>query len=216
MKDIYILIFLIFLFVIVVIGIFLWNEKRKIKNNTMSVNDYIDVVDINGSIIYTRKLLISILKVVPLSTELLSQSEAKRIINEITKELSTVNERFKFLAISRPLDVGPLLDDYQEKMTYSNSIGRTLLNQEVTSLSKLALNGELAQRQFFIELSVPLKADAKKTLEEKVNKFLSNSTTLQLELLSGKNLIKFPNLINNPSVISLEDADDELSIPTLY
>lgn len=192
-------------------------EKKKLnaQNDKNYSNDFFEILDIKNEFIHKYNSNICILKITPVSKDLLSANEEKELIRNITNEFSIISEKFKFIAVSRPIDIAPLLEMFQERLTYANEIQRQLLRNEITQMTEFALSNEVVERQFFILLSEE-GSDSHKKLRERVEKFLSNSTYLKLELLSGKDLIKFQNLINNPSTVNLENVDLSVEIPTLY
>ncbi len=71
--------------------------------------------------------------------------------NTLTAEFSAIDKIFKFLAISKPVDISPLLSNYQQ--IYSNTSNlkqKELLRLEMRSISNFALSGEVVERQFYI------------------------------------------------------------------
>ncbi|MGV2794918.1 hypothetical protein GNF78_17090, partial [Clostridium perfringens] len=88
------------------------NRKKKATSDTkqQTAHEFINVKDIRGHYLYTLDgLVLCFLKVFPVSIDLLSKSEKQHFINMLTAELSTVQYPFKFIAVSRPVDISPVI-----------------------------------------------------------------------------------------------------------
>lgn len=211
-------IILCLLFTVSVIAFLSYNKAIFSKSKTssaLSANEFIEVIDIKDDVILTRTGFISILRIIPVYADLLSKTEEKMMIREITSDFSRLNDTFKFLCISRPIDIAPLLESFQEELSLSTDIRRELLKSEIQEMTNYALSGTIVERQFFILFEEKDKKDARARLKERVEKAIANSKTLNLELLEDKELIKFANLIYNPSTVNLEDTNIEDNIPII-
>lgn len=82
-------------------------------------------------------------------------------------------------------------------------------------MTEYAVSSNVAERQFFFLIEEKYKKDAKIRLRERTEKILSSSETLNLKILRDKELIKFTNLIYNPSTVNLEDTDIKDNIPMI-
>lgn len=221
------LIFPIVMLLICLIGgsaILLYANKNTKKKNNVSVAektaiDFVNIKDIRGNFLYTLDgLVCSYIRLTPVSTELFSEQEKKSLTNILTAELSAEKEEFKFLAVSRPVDIKPLIDQYAELMrNTTNKIQRELLKKESYVLSNYALSGEVVERQFYIMLwskySDSAEADLDKRTREIINRF--ENAGIKSEFISQQEILKLCNLINNPSYVHIEDADFDATIPIL-
>lgn len=190
-------------------------SAASVKETGDSANDFINVLDIKEDIICTKEGLISVLKIQPIYVDLLSKTEEKMLIQGITSDLSKINDSFKLLCISRPIDIAPLLEAFQDELSVSTNIRRELLRAEINEMTEYALSGTIVERQFFMLFEEPYKKDTKQRLQERIAKAISNSENLTLELLTQKELIKFCNLIYNPASVNLEDTNIEENVPVL-
>jgi len=98
------------------VGYFLFskiNFNTKQEENT--AQDFINIVDIKDNFLYTRDgYIMSYFRIQPISIELLSEREKESLCNMLTAELSSINEPFKFIAISRPVNISGLLEEYTQ------------------------------------------------------------------------------------------------------
>ena len=76
----------------------------------MTANEFVNVKDIRGSFLYTRDgMALAYLKIFPISTELFSKNEKRLIAKQLTVSLSSGQYPFQLLAVSRPVDISPLM-----------------------------------------------------------------------------------------------------------
>ena len=56
------------------------------------------------------------------------------------------------MAVSRPVDISPLIADMQSMLKDAGDKQKELLRQEILQMSGYALSGEIVERQFYISL----------------------------------------------------------------
>ena len=103
---------------------------------------------------YTRDgYVIGYIKIIPVSVGLLSKREKETLVKQLTAELSVEKEPFHFLAISRPVDMQPLLESYAHlRNETSDPYRRELLRKEMENLSDFTFGDEIVERQFLFLL----------------------------------------------------------------
>ena len=184
-----------------------------------SANEFVNVKDIRGRFLYTRDgQVMAYLKILPISIDLFSKNEKKQIIRQLTANMSSVQYPFQLLAVSRPVDISPILSELSDTLTgTSNMKQKELLKQEILEMSGFALSGEVVERQFFIKIWDRANDSAERDLLQKL-KYLEgyfNDVGIRTELLEQQDIVRLCNLINNPAYVHLEDADFTPSIPVL-
>lgn len=119
-----------------------------------SANEFVNVKDIRGKFLYTRDgLALAYLKILPISIDLFSKNEKKQIIRQLTANMSSVQYPFQLLAVSRPVDISPILSELSDTLTGTADMKqKELLKQEIVEMSGFALSGEVVERQFFIKI----------------------------------------------------------------
>ena len=185
----------------------------------MSAQEFTNIKDVNGEFLYTRDdYIFCYLKIFPISMDLLSKRDRKNFTKSLTAEISSEKEPIKFLAVSRPTDITPLLDQYQELLDHTdNTIQRDLLRQEIKEISRLTYYNEEVERQFYFCLyekwEENKEKDLKKRMEEFQSKFEINE--VKTKILEETEIIQLCNLVNNPAVVLLEDENIEPTLPLL-
>ena len=148
-----------------------FSEKRKKAKSRdkeelaqMTANEFVNVKDIRGSFLYTRDgMALAYLKIFPISTELFSKNEKRLIAKQLTASLSSGQYPFQLLAVSRPVDISPLMAELSSTLTSSSDIKqKELLKHEIVEMGGFALSGEvvrtvteLALRHRYLILKVP-------------------------------------------------------------
>lgn len=199
-------------------------KKAEAKNSAAdpavrSANEFVNVKDIRGKFLYTRDgMALCYLKILPISIDLFSKSEKKQIIRQLTANMSSVQYPFQLLAVSRPVDISPILSELSDTLTGTSDMKqKELLKQEVLEMSGFALSGEVVERQFFIKIWSRAQDGAERDLLQKL-KYLEgyfSDVNIRTEILEQQDIVRLCNLINNPAYVHLEDTDFTPSIPIL-
>lgn len=184
-----------------------------------SANEFVNVKDIRGKFLYTRDgQAMAYLKILPISIDLFSKNEKKQIVRQLTANMSSVQYPFQLLAVSRPVDISPILSELSETLTGTADIKqKELLKQEILEMSGFALSGEVVERQFFIKIWDKSHDGAERELLQKL-KYLEGyfgDVGIRTEILEQQDIVRLCNLINNPAYVHLEDTDFTPTIPAL-
>lgn len=184
-----------------------------------SANEFVNVKDIRGKFLYTRDgLALAYLKILPISIDLFSKNEKKQIIRQLTANMSSVQYPFQLLAVSRPVDISPILSELSDTLTGTADMKqKELLKQEIVEMSGFALSGEVVERQFFIKIWDKAHDSVERDLLQKL-KYLEgyfSDVNIRTEILEQQDIVRLCNLINNPAYVHLEDTDFTPTIPVL-
>lgn len=186
---------------------------------SVSVQEFINVKDIDNTFLYTKDgYLISYIKVPPIRLELLSKSEKRNLCDTLTTELSMDKEPWKFIAVSRPLDIYPLINHYLDLKNESlDPIQKDLLQKEIESLSNYAADGDVVERQFYFLLWIKYRDGADRDLQKRAIEFAGHfqAAGINAEVLNKQDIISLCNLVHNPAYITTEDLDVAPIIPIL-
>jgi hypothetical protein len=203
--------------------VYLKADKKKAKENInkeqKTANDFVNVKDIKDRFLYTRDgQIIMYVKINPISIDLLSEREKKQLCKTLTAELSSEQKPFKFLAVSRPVDISPLINEYTQIISStSDQKQKDLLRNEMLVMSNYALSGDVVERQFYIVLwekhEDGIERDMTRRCYEFVSKFESGN--IRCEILKEQDIVRLCNLVNNPAYANIEDTEFEATIPIL-
>lgn len=199
------------------------SDKRKKQvaaadGQQKTANEFVNVKDIKGKYLYTRdQLVLCYLKINPITIDLFSKGEKHQLVKQLTASMSGIQHPFKFLAVSRPVDITPLIFELSAALATSDPKQKELLKQEILEMTTFALSGEVVERQFYIVLWEKADEGAEKELLVKAKDFAGNldDCGIGCEILEQQDIVRLCNLINNPAYMHLEDTDFTPSIPIL-
>ena len=111
-------------------------------------------IDADNEILYTADgNILSIIRIEPVSLDLMSDAEKKTTAEAMTAALGKYDGTWKFIAVSRPVDIKPLIDKYNNMYTQADSdIKKKLLRNAARTMEGLSLGGEVTERQFYFIL----------------------------------------------------------------
>jgi len=203
--------------------LFLKNGRKKPAASEESAamqtaQEFINIKDIKDRYLYTRGgIALVFLRIYSISIDLYSKSEKNVLIRQLTAELSDIQYPFKFMAVSRPVDISPLINDLTAMLKNSDEKRKELLRQEILQMSSYALSGEIVERQFYISLWDKYEDGIEKDLYKRAALLAEKFTTngIGCEVIGDKEIVRLINLVHNPSYVHLEDAETAASIPLL-
>lgn len=221
MKIIFIIIGALCILGAALIALMIKKQREKMEENSDDIQeayaqDFVNTLDIdNEGLLYTADgHIITYIRVHSISLDLLSLNEKRALSKRITEELSGFDGGWKFLAISRPVDIQPLISEFSEMMSdTSNVIRRKLLRNAMRQMNSYAITGEVMERQFYFCLWEEVKNKnaielLKKAKRDMIQKLITAG--VKADELNKQNSIRLINLINNPSVTAFEDSVIEL------
>lgn len=192
------------------------NAKENLAIQT--AQDFINVKDIKDKYLYTMdNLVLVFVRIHSISIDLYSRTEKYNLIRQLTAELSDIQYPFKFLAISRPVDISPVITDMQSMLKEADDKRKELLRQEILQMSGFALSGEIVERQFYVSLWERAEEGIEKELLKRASLFSEKflGCSIPCDVLGEKDIVRILNLVHNPSYTHLEDTEFSASIPTL-
>jgi len=207
-------------------GIFLLilknGKKKPVANEEnaamQTAQEFINIKDIKDRYLYTKDgMTLIFLRLHAISIDLYSKSEKSVLIKQLTAELSDIQYPFKFMAVSRPVDISPLINDLTAMLKNSDEKRKELLRQEILQMSSYALSGEIVERQFYISLWDKYEDGIEKDIYKRAALLAEKFTTngIGCEVIGEKEIVRLINLVHNPSYVHLEDTETAASIPVL-
>ena len=187
-------------------------KKNKSKTNEANTaQEFINVKDIKDNFLYTLDgYVMTYININPISIELLSEREKEQLEISITAEFKNLNKAFKFIAVSRPVDISGLLEDYKKIISETDDqVQKVLLRKEIYVMSDYALSGEVLQRKFYIILWEKYKNGIENELLKRTKDFSKRfeNNNIKCSILERFEIITVLNLINNPHYESLEEGE---------
>ncbi len=197
------------------------NSKTN-KNKTIqeiTAQEFVNVKDITDKYLYTRDgLVFTYIRIYPISPDLLSRREKRTLTRQLTAEISAEPFKFGFMALSRPVDISPLIKEYSELLAdSSDSIQKEILKSEMQAMSNYALSGEVVERQFYIKIWEKYSEGAENDLQKRAFSILGYFTAVNIngEILKEDDIVRLSNLITNPAYVHIESTNVRAAMPII-
>ncbi len=200
------------------------SEKKTKKTNqntsqVVSAQDFINVRDIVNHVLYTRDdYCISYIRIQPPMSSLWSRKEKRMKTNTLVAEVSKDREPWTLTAVSRPMDISQLINQYKQiRDETDNPIRKRILKQEMNELQNKVGAGEAIERQFYIKIWTKNKEGAEVELFERARQIESSYQSIGVvtHLLKKADIIRYCNLVHNPAYTNVEDSNVEPSFVML-
>lgn len=195
------------------------NRKPTFTKQQLTASEITNVLDIRDKFLYSWDgQIFTYLKITPVSLDLLSAREKEVLSSVLSAEISRETKPFKLIALSRPVDITPLLDEYALLLSSSSDEKqKELLRLEMKQMKEYMNSGEVVQRQFFIVLWDKYYPGCEAEMLKRTKDFAISfeAANVGCEILNEDGIITLCNMINNPAFIHLEDTDYKEHIPII-
>lgn len=190
-------------------------EKQKDETKTVSAQDFLNVADINNNILYTTDgYCITYIRLQPVMLSLWSRNEKRMKTNTLVAELSKDRKPWVLTAVSRPMDISKLVNQYKQmREDTDNPIRKNILKEEMKELQNKVGAGEAVERQFYIKIWGANVPGIEQEMQERATAMISAYASIGVAAFQIKRaeMIPFCNLIHNPSY----HDDDTTAEPTM-
>lgn len=195
------------------------SKKKKESGVEVTAQDFMNVRDIIDHVLYTQDGYgISYVRLQPPMSSLWSKREKCMKTNTIVAEASKHQSDWMVDAVSRPMDITYLVNQYRTlRDNTDNPYRKKLLKEEIRELQNKVVAGEAVERQFYLKIWAPLKDGVEVELLERARQWVSTyeSIGISASVLSKPDIIRFCNLVHNPAYINVESETIETAIPMI-
>lgn len=182
-----------------------------------SAQEFVNAKDLGNNCLYTLDgMIFAYIKLEGLCLELYSKQEQKLICKNLSSALSQVRRPYKYIAVSRPVDISKSLQEYEELYGTAEGGRKKLLKNEMRELADMVMSGETLERQHYIVIWDSIQRTDEHSIviaaNELLKKFAENGVSA--ELLDKKGIVRLCNLVNIPAYVHIESADimDAISV----
>lgn len=182
-----------------------------------SAQEFVNAKDLGNNCLYTLDgMIFAYIKLEGLCLELYSKQEQKLICKNLSSALSQVRRPYKYIAVSRPVDISKSLQEYEGLYGTAEGGRKKLLKNEMRDLADMVMSGETLERQHYIVIWDSIQRTDERSIviaaNELLKKFAENGVSA--ELLDKKGIVRLCNLVNIPAYVHIESADvmDAISV----
>jgi len=200
----------------------LFKTKKDIESENrlkklVTANDFVNVRNIDGSIVYTKdNKLFTFISIKPFSLELLSEQEQRIRGRQFTAEFSALKIPYKLLSNSRPVDVSFMLDNLNNIYTSTRDIKRReLIKHKMAEINQIAMSSDITEHVFYMAIWTDDKKDAHRELLKQAAEIMSRFKACQTEvsLCKREEIVRLFNLFANPNYTHMENGDTRDYMP---
>lgn len=213
-------------------GGFLWWFKRNENNKKLSADedeerakaakataqDFINAKDLGSKCLYTTDgNIFAAVKIEGLSIELFSFAEQEVIKNNISRRLSEIHYPYKYIAVSRPVDISRVLQEDDKLKSEAEGGRKKLLAMEMDDLSEMVMSGETLERQYYFVIWESVKHEDERMIVQRATDFakIFTESKVKADVIDSKGFVRLCNLVNIPAYAHIEDMNIEDRIAVL-
>lgn len=209
-------------FIAFIVYIFLSGKNKattKTTGNDKSKTSqfFINVVDIHDDILYGldgyKRIFYELEGV---CIDLLNNNDIKRLIKELSSEISKLNFEFDLFTISRPFNIENLKEQYENDILNAKTdIQRTLLRSYLKQILEFGENGEVVERKFYLIIQ-GLENEGEIIKQGDNLSECFKACGLVCNRLKNPDIKRLINLFNNISTYNYDNMDNtDFSIPEI-
>ena len=191
--------------------------SSKAKDEQLSVQEWMPIVDINKSIKYRKDgKLVSAMRVEPINIGLLSEREQDRIITSMNEIINGLERSYQTLCVPKPVNLDPYLLELEQRIKDTQiNIKRKILQNALKKAAFITTSGEAVERSFYILLEQEPGKFAEDQALKDINELASEFTGMGLvsHVCSDREHLELEFLITHPAQASTERVPD---IATTY
>ena len=162
---------------------------------------------------------ISYVRLQPPMSSLWSKREKRMRTNTLVAEVSKDKAPWILTAVSRPMDITQLINQYRQKRDETDDpIRKQILKQETRELQTKVGAGEAIERQFFIKVWMNNKPGVEAELMDRARNIISAYESIGVlgHILKKPEIIRYCNLVHNPAYINMDDVSVDANMPFIF
>lgn len=193
-------------------------QEEREKAARQTAQEFVNVKDLGQNCLYTLdNMIFAYIKIEGLCLELHSKAEQRSLCKRLSSALSQVKRPYKYIAVSRPVDISKSIQMYDELIRSADVNRKKLLRIEQRELADMVMSGETLERQHYVAVwDTTGRADERSitaAAQDLAKKFSENG--VRAEMLDKKGIVRLCNLVNIPSYVHIESADISDAITVL-
>lgn len=193
------------------------DEERELAQR-QTAQEFVNAKDLGENCLYTLDdMIFAAVQLEGLCLELFSRNELKALSRTLSTRLSTIHYPYKYLAVSRPVNISKALQEYEELCMSADGGRRKLLKNEMAELADMVMSGETLERQHYIIIWNKVNLEDARDIAKRAGelKKILEDSGMQAAVLDKKGYVRLCNLVNIPAYVHMEGTDIEETISVL-
>ena len=185
------------------------SADTSVSGVTLSAQEFINVRDIIGGKLYTKDgYVFMYLKITHISIDLKSANEKLQLARNLAAELSGDREAFQIIAVSRPLDLTPIINELNEYSKKAEEAERKeVIRLEKKDIRRHMLDDSAVSRQFYLAIWAKDEPDSPISRRAYEMKEHFRNVQINAELMSDTEIVQLCHVLTNPE--SVQSSDDD-------
>ena len=187
------------------------NIKIFSKENTQSLNDFLNIKDIKDNYLYTLDgQVILFIKVFPINIELLSDDELEVKMDANSIEFSNEQYPYKIIVIPRAVDISEHIREQEElKKTLDDEVCIKIINNRIVATTEIVENKNIIENEFYIMIYDNFKDNIENELNKRANTWIKRLKNCELksEVLEERDIILLIKSFTIPEFARTEGTD---------
>lgn len=186
-------------------------NKLQAGNAEKTAQEFINAAEVKENCLCTTSGdIFAFVQLEGVCLELFNESDLLCASRNLAANLTKIKYPWKYLAVSRPIDVKRTLQIYDELYQTSEGGKRQLLKHEMEELAGMASRGDTLERQHYIIVWGNDEKDTVKRAQELCNIFSQDKVIGTV--LDRRGIVKLCTLVNLPAYAHLEDNSEQETV----
>ena len=181
------------------------------KENTKSLNEFLNIKDIKDNYLYTLDgEVILFIKVFPINIELLSDDELEVKMDANSIEFSNEQYPYKIMVIPRAVDISEHIREQEElKKTLDDEVCIKIINNRIIATTEIVENKNIIENEFYIMIYDNFKDNIENELNKRANNWIKRLKNCELksEILEEREIVLLIKSFTIPEFARTEGTD---------
>ncbi len=185
------------------------DEEREAAQR-QTAQEFVNAKDLGENCLYTLdNMIFAAVQIEGICLELYSRAELKNISRTLSTRLSSIRYPYKYLAVSRPVDISKSLQEYEELCQTAEGGRRKLLKNEMNELADMVMSGETLERLYYFVIWNSSSKEDERDIVKRGNELrkIFEESGMQATVIDKKAYVRLCNLVNNPAYVHMEGTD---------
>lgn len=187
-----------------------------IKNKSKSLNEFLNIKNINENFLYTLdNKVITFIKVYPINTELFSEEELENKMDSMSVEFSNEQYAYSIFVIPRKVDISEYVKEQEElKKNIQDEISIKIVEKRIIATHELVADKNIIENEFYLYIWEEDSDNVKEKILKRANNWRKRfkDCGFETEILEKTQIILLAKSFTIPEFARKESVDYDDSI----
>lgn len=187
-----------------------------IKNKNKSLNEFLNIKNIDENFLYTLdNKIITFIKVYPINTELFSEEELENKMDSMSVEFSNEQYPYSIFVIPRKVDISEYVKEQEElKKDIQDEISIKIVEKRIIATHELVADKNIIENEFYLYIWEEDSDNVKEKILKRANNWKKRfkDCGFETEILEKTQIILLAKSFTIPEFARKESVDYDDSI----